>query len=198
MKKTLVAGILVVLILGTVLACSSTRDQCISRGVDPIATADTVGKEHIPPARGFSVLHIDFSVKTHKPGMGFMNDAHGKPEYRVHVTIDGQTTLLQGILFEENSEANGLADPEAGDGIRYRFRESFRLEAGTHRIAVAIPEDSIAVERDVTLADGNASSLVIEPLYGTTPGKRCPGAFNTTSFKQGIRGVRLLLDGRTL
>lgn len=198
MNKVHLTGILLVLISGLVLACSNTRERSNGHVADSIETALPVSKGEVPLARGFSVLQIDFSVKTHKPGIGFMEDTHGKPDYHLNVTIDGQTTLVQGILFKENSEASGLADPEAGEGIRYRFRESFRLEAGTHRIAVSIPEDSITVERDITLADRSRSSLVIEPLYGTAPGKRCPGAFNTTSFKQGIRGVRLLLDDRAL
>jgi hypothetical protein len=91
-----------------------------------------------------------------------------------------------------------LADPEAGDGIRYRFNKNLRLKAGTHRIVVALPDDGVAVEREITLTEGKVNSLVLEPVYSTKPGKRRLEAYSTTSFTEGIRSIRLTLNGRDI
>jgi len=125
-------------------------------------------------------------------------DPHGSPGYRVLLIIDGQVIPLQGTLLGENSEARGLIDPEAGDGIRYQFKENLRLKAGLHTIGLEIPEDGIVVAREVTLVAGELNNLVVKPLYGQNPGMRRPGALTPTSFKQGIKGVRVFLNGREI
>jgi len=86
------------------------------------------------------------------------------------LNIDGQVVLLRGNLQSENSESSGLVDPEAGDGIRYRFSKNIRLKAGTHRVVVALPDDKIAVAKEITLVEGKMNNLVLEPIYNKTPG----------------------------
>lgn len=149
--------------------------------------------------QGFTDLRIRASMKTHKPGVYSISDIHGTPDYRLLLNIDGQAVLLGGVLSSENSDQMKLADPEAGDGIRYRFSEHLLLKAGTHRVVVALPNDGIVVEREVVLTDGDVNNLVIEPVYGSVPRKRLPGTYSsTTSFKEGIRTVMLVLNGRNL
>lgn len=150
----------------------------------------------VPP--GFTDLRITATLKTHKPGVYSAKDIHGTPDYKLLLNVDGQAVLLRGSLQNENSEPRGLVDPEAGDGIRYRFSKSLRLRAGTHRIIVAIPDDGIAVEREIALVEGNVNNLVLEPIYNKTPGKWRPEAYSKTSFKEGIRGVRLTLNGQNI
>lgn len=145
--------------------------------------------------QGYVYLHITATLKTHKPGIYSAKDIHGTPDYKLLLNIDGQTVLLRGSLQNENNDSRGLVDPEAGDGIRYRFSKSLRLKAGTHRIVVALPEDGIAVEREITLVERDVNNLVLEPIYNATPGKWRPAAYSTTSFKEGIRGIRLTLNG---
>lgn len=153
-----------------------------------------------PIPLGYADLRITATLKTHKPGIYQFEKtpSHGTPEYRLLISIDGQAVQLQGILQKENIEPRGLQDPEAGDGIRYRFGRDLRLKAGAHRIVAALPDDGIAVERDITLAEGKANSLVLEPIYSTKPGKRRPGTYNTTSFTEGIRSLRVMLDGKEI
>lgn len=148
--------------------------------------------------RGFSDLRITATLKTHKPGIYSATDVHGMPDYNLLLNIDGQAVLLRGGLQKENSEPMKLVDPEAGDGIRYRFSKKLRLKAGVHKIVVALPDDGIAVEREITLAEGNVNNLVLEPIYRTTPGKRRPGMYSTTSFTEGIRSLRLMLNGKEI
>lgn len=150
--------------------------------------------------QGYTDLHVFATLKTHKPGMYQFEKtpSHGTPEYRLLVNIDGQAMKLQGILQKENIEPRWLRDPEAGDGIRYRFGKNLRLRAGAHNIVVALPDDGIAVEREIDLAEGRAN-LVLEPIYSTKPGKRRPGTYSsTTSFIEGISSIRLILNNREI
>lgn len=148
--------------------------------------------------QGFADLRITATLKTHKPGMYSASDIHGTPDYMLLLNIDGQAVLLRGSLQKENSEPMKLVDPEAGDGIRYRFTKNIRLKAGTHRVVVALPDDEVAVVREITLAEGNVNNLLVEPIYSTKPGKRRPGAYSTTGFMEGIRSLRLMLNGKEI
>lgn len=146
---------------------------------------------------GYADLRVVSSLKTHLPGIYSASDIHGTPEYRLLVNIDGQVAQLQGSLSKEN-DSSGLRDPEAGEGIRYRFEKKLRLRAGTHRVVIAIPADDIAEEREFTLPEGSSNSLVLEPVYKGAPSKRRPAVYGVTSFKEGIRGFRVLLNGKSL
>jgi hypothetical protein len=114
------------------------------------------------------------------------------------LNIDGQAVLLQGTLQQENSEPMKMVDPEAGDGIRYRFSRNIRLKAGLHKVVIALPDDEVAVAREIALSEGDRYSLVVEPIYSTKPGKRRPGMYSTTSFTEGIRTIRLMLNGQEI
>jgi len=148
--------------------------------------------------QGYVDLRVTATLKTHRPGIYSTKDIHGTPDYKLLLNIDGQAVLLRGNLQNENSESRGLVDPEAGDGIRYRFSKNFRMKAGTHKVVVALPDDEVAVAREITLAEGDVNNLVVEPIYSTKPGKRRPGMYNTTSFTEGIRTIKLMLNGREI
>lgn len=148
--------------------------------------------------KGYADLRIVSSLKSHRPGIYSIKDIHGTPEYRMLLNIDGQATRIQGNLREENSESRGLRDPEAGEGIRYQFSKNLRLKAGSHKIVIAILEDEIAVEQEIALADGSRNSLVLEPSYRSTATKRRPGFYGETSFKEGLKGLRGILNGKPL
>lgn len=144
--------------------------------------------------QGYSELRVTATLKTHKPGIFAAKDIHGTPDYRLLVNIDGQALLLRGRIQKENSEPAKLVDPEAGDGVRYRFNAELRLKAGLHRVVVALPDDGVAVERKMDLAEGK-NDLALEPVYGIAPGKWGAGAAST-NFREGISGIRVMLNGR--
>lgn len=148
--------------------------------------------------QGFTDLRITATLKTHKPGIYSAKDIHGTPDYKLLLNIDGQALLLRGSLQNENIDSLKLTDPEAGDGIRYRFSNILRLKSGTHKIVIALPDDDIAVAREISLAEGNVNHLVVEPVYSTKPGKRKPGSYSLTNFKEGIRSFKLILNGREI
>jgi hypothetical protein len=148
-----------------------------------------------PPQAGYVELNILSSLKTHKPWSHTASDTHGTEEYTMLVKIDGQAMTLKGKIGEENTEARSLRDPEAGEGVRYQFMKKVRLKGGIHRIAVVIPEDGVALERELVLPEEGFHYLVIEPVYGSTPGRQGTGFFQTRSFKEGISSVVLMLNG---
>ena len=148
--------------------------------------------------QGYVDLRVAATLKTHKPGIYSAKDIHGTTDYKLLLNIDGQAVMLQGSLQRENSEPMKLVDPEAGDGIRYRFSKNLRLKAGPHKVVVALPDDEVAVAREFTLNEGDRNSLVVEPIYSTKPGKRRPGMYSTTNFTEGIRSLRVMLSGREI
>ena len=150
-----------------------------------------------PVPAGYADLRITSSLKTHKPGIYSAKDIHGTPDYKLLLNIDGQAVRLQGNPREENSEPRGLRDPEAGEGIRYRFSSDLRLKAGTHKVVIAVPADDLAVERKIILPEGS-NSLVLEPLYTATPGKQRPSFHGATSFTKGIRSFQVILNGKPI
>jgi len=170
------------------------RDNSTSSRMDVFGELASAGMA----PQGFSDLSISGTLKTHKPGAHLLADSHGTPDYSLLVNIDGQATVVRGVLQQENSEPAKLTDPEAGNGIRYRFGKSLRLKAGSHKIIVAIPHDGVAVEKNINLVDGSVNSLVLEPVYCSAPVARRSSAYGATHFKGGISGIRLTLNGREI
>lgn len=151
-----------------------------------------------PQVPGYADLHIYSSLKTHKPGIYSSHDIHGTRDYTLLVNIDGQATTLKGRLSMERNESRPMRDPEEGEGIRYRFTKIVRVKAGAHRVFVALPADDIVAGKDVIISEGESNSLTMEPIYGAVPGKHGPGTYGLTSFKEGIKSIRLLLNEKTI
>ncbi|HEY3309245.1 MAG TPA: hypothetical protein VGJ93_12385 [Desulfuromonadaceae bacterium] len=146
---------------------------------------------------GYADLNIYSSVKTHKPGIYSSKDAHGTPDFKLLLSIDDQPVVLQGRLQKDDGEKRHLHDPEAGEGVRYHFDQKVRLKTGTHKIVVVIPEDDLKIEKEISISEGR-HSLALEPIYGSIPVKRQAGLFGSTSFREGIRTIRLVLNGKPL
>jgi hypothetical protein len=149
--------------------------------------------------QGYADMRITSSVKTHLPdSFPYEKNSHGTPDYRLLVNIDGQALRLSGDLQTENTEARGMRDPEAGAGVRYGFSKTLRLKAGTHKIIVALPDDNVAAEREITLSEQSSNNLAVEPGYGAASGQRRPGFTGSTSFKEGVKRLWLSLNGEDL
>lgn len=84
----------------------------------------------------------------------------------------------------------------AGDGMRYQFTRTLHVKAGTHRTVMAIPADAVAVEKEITLVEGSRNTLVLEPVYGKMPVRSRPWNYNSTDFKEGIRSLRVVFNGK--
>jgi hypothetical protein len=157
-------------------------------------------KDGGPIPLGYADLRITSTLKTHKPGIYpyDKNKAHGTTDFMLLLNIDGHAVRIKGIASKENIEPRSLRDPEAGEGIRYRFQKNLRLKSGAHRVVVAIPDEEIADEREINLVEGSNNSLVLEPLYGSAIGKQRPGFYGVTSFYQGIKGFWVVLNGKPM
>src|SRR6185369_2829572 len=148
--------LLLVLSLPLLSGCAESSDL-IKKGSSGV-TSDVFQEmpEGGTTPQGHADLRILSTLKMHKPGIyPFDKKAHGTPDYQLLVNIDGQLILVRGELEKEQREPRGLHDPEAGDGIRYRFGKNLRLKAGRHSITVGLPVDRLAVAREITLADGS-------------------------------------------
>lgn len=159
-------------------------------------TGITSGCGGVP--EGMTDLRITASLKTHKPGIHAVSDIHGTPDYRMLLNVDGKVITVSGQLIEEKREPKKLLDPEAGDGIRYLFRENLRLQAGRHSLAVTVQGDDFEVHGTVMLEAGSTNNLVLEPLYRAAPGKKRLGLYGAPGFTEGLKGFALILNGRTL
>lgn len=151
----------------------------------------------VPP--GYADLSVAASLKTHKVGVyPLKEDAHGTADFQLLLNVDGQVIRLRPKASDENSEPRRLHDPEAGEGVRYAFATRIRLKAGAHRIVVVMPDDGIAVAREVALPEGSTNSLVLEPVYRGAAHKQQSGASGGDSFRGGLRGLRMVLNGERL
>lgn len=197
-KARIIATLVIALGLGILTGCAGNQGLISSMRN---STRQDIFQEFAavtPIPSDYADLRIVSSLKTHRPGIYSIKDIHGTPEYRLLINIDGQATQIPGDLREEITEKRGVRDPEAGEGIRYKFNKNLRLKAGTHKIVIAILEDEITVEREIILADGSSNTLVIEPVYRLARDKRRIGFYTTTSFKEGIKGFRVNLNGKSL
>ena len=195
MKKMIMSVLAVATIMISGCAESSALIRASSTSIRTDIFEELANGGSVPA--GYADLRVTSNLKTHRPGIYSAKDIHGTPDYQLLLNIDGQAVQLQGDLREENSEARGLRDPEAGEGIRYRFSSHLRLKAGTHKIVIAVPADDLAVEREITLTEGS-NTLVFEPTYRATSGKRRRGVYGVTSFKEGIRGFQIMLNGKPI
>jgi hypothetical protein len=50
----------------------------------------------------------------------------------------------------------------------------------------------------LVFSEGENNSLTIEPIYGAVPGKQRPGRYGLKSFREGIKSIRLLLNGKSV
>ena len=194
-------AILCILGVGILAATGCSRNMGMISNPDAPVRNDvlTVRSEPSPVPAGHADLTIFSSLKTHLAGAHFFGDRkHGTPDYQVSVLIDGQEVALRGEVREESREPIGIRDPEAGRGARYLFRKELRLKAGTHRVVATIPEDGVRVEGEISLSEGSRNMLTLEPIYWVTALKGKPAAYGQTSFKEGMRGFRVLLNGKEL
>ncbi|ABB33715.1 putative lipoprotein [Geobacter metallireducens RCH3] len=190
--------VLAVVTLAILGGCAGTAELARTAA---IATRQDVFVEKaqgqsLPP--GYAELRVVSSLKTHGPEIYSRRDVHGTPEYKLLLNIGGQTAELSGDPRPERSEPLGLRDPEAGEGMRYRFTQTLYVKAGTHHMVVALPADNVATEREIILPEGSSTTIVLEPGYGTASPRRRPSSYTVTDFREGIRALRVVLNDETI
>lgn len=204
MKNSILLSSFILMTLGILVGCAGNKELIKEMSTSVTQNVFQEVEDNVPIANGYCDLQISSSLKTHVPGFYAVKDNHGTPDFELLLNIDGQAISLRGNLQKENKELRGQAAPESGDGIRYLFSKKLRLKAGIHKIYAAIPDDGIASAREVSLVEGDVNNLVLEPLYQhgrkleRFPAEKRPGIGIPRSFKDGLAGIRLTLNGREI
>jgi len=139
---------------------------------------------------GLTELDILLSVKT----------PHKKTsDYTLLVNIDGQAISVLGTWNKESLDQRSVYDPESGEGIRYSFKKKLWLKPGTHRLIVALPENGIAIDKEITLLPESDNELKLEPVYAAKPVQQTkPAQYFNRHFFYGIGGLSFVLNGKAL
>jgi hypothetical protein len=196
MKNTIILLSALMLLM---TACNKNVINLMDQSPHPDVFLET--SEGVPIPAGYAELTIVSSLKTHKPGIyPFGDKFKGTPDYVLVLNIDGQRLEIKGDLTEEKTDPKGLNDPEAGEGIRYLFKKEVLLTAGKHRLCVELQRERIDVKRELTLKDGTANILRLEPNYRSSNSKGSPGrgSMSSSSFMSGIVGFWVFLNDHTL
>lgn len=196
--KQIIMIALVVVTVAALGGCAGTSE--LARTASIVSRQDVfVEKQQGQPLpSGYAELRIVSSLKTHKPGIYSEKDIHGTPGYKLLINIDGQLAELSGAPQLERRESIIGRDPEEGEGIRYRFVQSLRVKAGTHRIVIVLPADNVAIEREVVLSEGSSNTLMLEPVYGAAQPRSRPRISNATDFKEGVKTLRVVLNDKAI
>jgi hypothetical protein len=194
-RVTLICTFILVSACLTGCAASLSKQAAVSSRSDVFIN----NGDNIPIQAGQSDLNISASLKTHREFDCPINQqhSHGTPDYKLLINIDGQPLLISGELKEENLSA-GAGDPEAGVGVRYGFRQKLRLASGKHRLIVSLPDDGIAVARDIMLDEKTINSLRIEPVYNSRSGSQRSSTVPVADFHEGIKGLKVIINGAPL
>lgn len=196
MKKLDFTLLLLVFVFAS--GCAGNRELISRMGTSvrhDVIREVAAGEKAMP---GYTGLTVYASLKTHKPGTYSAADSHGSPDYKLLLNIDGQAVEVKATVRNEQTSECASNDPEAGNGIRYLFSKRVLVTTGTHKVAVAIPADEIMVERELALSEGGSNTMSVEPVYGAVAGKQGPGFYGVTSYREGIRSIRLVLNGQIL
>lgn len=148
----------------------------------------------VPPA-GYGDLRVTLSLKTRIPDSSLVDaDDYGTEQYKLLVGVNGQTQALTGTMTQESGDYRGSSDPEAGNGVRYRFASTLRLPVGSHRVTIALPGDNVVLERDVTVGQG-VNRLELKPVYGKKNSYNLIGFQGERTYYKGV--TALVVSGQS-
>ena len=150
------------------------------------------------PARGFVLLIIKATIKTHLEGYYVLeskDSLHGKPGYPFLINIAGQaeTWKVAGQretlpLYDKDGKTSH--DPDAVEGIKYVLEKEIGMRAGTHKVFLGLPADDYFKEVGITLQEGNTYVLEFKSVYKyKTRPTRIP------RFEKGIKEFEVFLNG---
>ena len=193
-----IKNLLLLLVSFTLLGGCASSGQQLIKSATSVQRTDVFQEITTPgttPA-GYADLTITSSLKTPKAGFHLIQTTRqGTGEYQLLVNVDGQPINIKGSLSKENTEVK-YGDPESGEGTRYRFSKILRLKSGAHHVVVALPDDSVVKERNITLTEG-VNSMVLEPVY-KSGGSGLGQSYRRERFYEGVKELRVLLNGSVI
>lgn len=197
MKRLLIYIVLAV--LGIALAgCGTAAQEIKMKSQSERTDVFVEGKDGEATPKGYVDLTIKANIKTHLEGyyIGESKESlHGKPGYPFLINIDGQAAIWKVTGAKETTpkydkDGKTSRDPEAGTGMKYALDKKVRLRAGSHKVFFGLPEDKYSIEVEISLKEGETTTLEFKPIYRT---KRIPTRI--PSFLEGINKYEVFLNG---
>jgi len=188
MKKISVLLLSFVLLVG----CASTETirRLESRAGQEII--QVVGQDNQPTPAGFGDLQVSLTVKTRNPNSVLIDTTgYGTDRYQLLVGAGDQVRRITGAMAVETGEYRGSSDPEAGNGVRYRFATTLRLPVGMHRVTAALPGDGVVLEQMVEIRQGS-NTLALKPVYRMKSKHRRIGFPGQRTYYEGVKGLEVV------
>ena len=187
MKKIIILLTSVVLFSG----CASTETIKRLESQSGQGIFHVVKNNNYQPPAGFGDVQISLNLKTRKNGSVLIErTSYGTDRYQLLVGIAGQTERITGVMADETGDYHGSADPEVGNGVRYRFAATLRLPVGNHLITFALPEDAVVLEQNVNIKQGS-NQLLLKPVYRLKNRNQMYGFRGERTFYSGVKALML-------
>jgi len=190
-KKSIIVGS--VLLAGFVISgCANKRElngvSCLSNRNDAFSETSSSEAES-----GKALTNIMFSVKSNSSRIAEIYVKHSNPPYRVHLKIDGQTTILESEPVLEEKAPIDSKIPESGTGWKYTFSKQMTLPTGKHTLTIALPIDEVFVKGEIKLISG-MNTISLNPVYNRKLLRPSKGL----NFSAGVKTVELTVNGVTV
>lgn len=201
MKRGLVYWFLAAIVSVGLIGCGAKARHIQMKSQSEKTDIFTEVKADETTPKGFADLTVKANIKTHLEGyyIGESKESiHGKPGYPFLINIDGQAALWNAVGVKDDKpkydkDGKTSRNAEAGEGMKYILEKKLRLAAGTHKMFFGLPEDNYSTEVEISLKDGEASTLEFKPIYKT---KKIPARIPT--FLKGINKYKVFLNGQRL
>jgi hypothetical protein len=185
----------------SLLGCGTTAKDIQARSQSEKTDIFTEVKDGGTIPKGFADLIIKANIKTHIEGYYILESQesqHGKLQYPFLVNIDGQTARWEVVGIKDvkpayTADGKTSRDPEAREGFKYVLEKKIRLHAGSHRVFFGLPEDNYSTEVEISLKEGEMSTLEFKPIYRT---KEIPTRIPT--FMKGIDKYKVFLNNEEI
>lgn len=193
--RKIIIGIFI--LAGTMTGCVAQHINTMSTEARHDVFTETTCNDPMPAEQ--TELIIISSLKTRKPvDLLWSNTSEGTSDFMLLLNIDGQVNRIKGHVEEEKVGPSNSDNPEVGVGMRYFFSKRLCLGAGLHTVSVALPEDSVYLDREVNLAKGTSNVLQLVPVYGRRIiGRQLPLDAKRT-FYEGINGFKAFLNDKEI
>jgi len=188
MKRNLILAGLIMIAGFIASGCASNKDLIAkaSLGIRQDVFTEAIGKNVLP---GQAVADITFSVKSNSSRVMWIYNKHTNPPYRVHLNIDGQTTVLEAEPVLEDKSPIDSSVPESGIGWKYDFNKRITLAPGKHKMTIALPVNDVIVEQEIVLREGK-NTIVLKPEYK----KKTLRPYNGENFVAGVKTLEVTVN----
>jgi len=184
------------IIVGAVLLAVFVISGCANKQ-ELLAPSTLSSRDHVfsetsnsEAESGKALTNLMFSVKSNSSRIAEIYVKHSNPPYRVHLKIDGQTTILNSEPVLEEKAPIDSKVPESGTGWKYTFSEQITLAPGKHTLTIALPIDEVLVKGEIELIAG-MNTISLNPVYN----RKLLRPYKGQNFSGGVKTVELTVNG---